>query len=298
MSSTTQPTQDYSSFYAHIGSYPELGIFRRFGGYWAKRLYDETSELVECITKLEEELRKWPGFEATTVLDCPKRLLKEIKPRSEEERSKLESLCAKWDAYDKALLQYGEILCVSEQVMNLPSQNIFYNKKLVEWKMPEFKPIFDNGDFYPTGEPAEHYRDDPQRSDTFAWRTLPHEDILTKCLLHAGPWIEKHVVKRWSQYRKTNSTGGTTSMQFGHLVAIMDTLACIIASLMLVATIAILVVVQTMTARVVLIGVFGTLFAFLLKLMAGNPSRGEVFAATAAFYAVAAVFVGSDSASK
>lgn len=107
-SSTTQPTQNYSSFYAHIGAYPELGIFRRFGGYWAKRLYDETSELVECITTLEEELSKWPDLKATTVLDCPRRLVKEIRTSSKDEKIKLKVLCAAWAAYDKALLRYGE----------------------------------------------------------------------------------------------------------------------------------------------------------------------------------------------
>lgn len=102
-------TQGFTSFYAHIAEVPELGIFRRFGGYWAKRIYDDTSEVVWCLTALEVELAKWSQLDAyeKTVLGCPRRLINDIKP-TVEDATKYKALCDAWKAYDDALLRHGK----------------------------------------------------------------------------------------------------------------------------------------------------------------------------------------------
>jgi hypothetical protein len=102
MSSTG--AQGYNHFYKHIAVFPELGIFRRFGAFWAKRLHDETSELVACVVTLEDELKKWPNLKANTVLDCPKRVAKERCPTNE---SQYKPLHEAWLKYDEALVRYG-----------------------------------------------------------------------------------------------------------------------------------------------------------------------------------------------
>jgi hypothetical protein len=101
--STTSP-QGFSSFYKHLAVLPELGIFRRFGGHSAKRLHDETSELVACLATLEDELQKWPHLDAMTVLDCPKRVANENCPESD---ARFKPLHEAWKKYDKALVRYG-----------------------------------------------------------------------------------------------------------------------------------------------------------------------------------------------
>lgn len=194
----------------------------------------------------------------------------------------------------------GETLCMSERVMNMSYQDRFNTKKLEEWKEPEFKSLFRGDEFIPTGEEAATYQGDASRTDTCVWRAIPHGDFLTKCFLGASPWIDKHVSRRWRSLlgkKKKNNTDtvAEATMQYDHLVATMDTLACVFASVILALTIVVLVVVRPMAIRIALVGIFGTLFAFLLKLMAGSLTRGEVFGATAAFYAVAAVFVGSSN---
>lgn len=73
----------------------------------------------------------------------------------------------------------------------------------------------------------------------------------------------------------------------------MDTMSCLLASVLLAVTVFILSVVSPLKLRIVTIGIAGTLFSLCVKLMAGDPSRSEVFGATAAFYAVTVVFVGS-----
>ena len=182
--------------------------------------------------------------------------------------------------------------------MALPSQDKFYHKKLKDWKLPGCMPIFDQDEFVPTGELDTTYLRDPKRTDTCAWGSIPHTDILTRWFLASGPWIEKHIVNRWRKHvqkLELNDPRDAIHMDYGNLVGWMDVLACVAASFMLAATVAVLYFVHTAEVRIGLILLFGTLFALLLKLMAGSPSRGEVFGATAAFYAVAAVFLGSTS---
>jgi hypothetical protein len=190
----------------------------------------------------------------------------------------------------------GEIFCMSERIMNLPKQDKFDTKQLGEWKLPDFKPLFDSNEFVPTGEDAATYQDDPDQSDTRAWRTMSHGDFLTKRFRQASPWIDEHILARWRWLVhgiKPTNVRKTSSKNLSHLVGAMDTLTCLFASLSLALTVVVLALVRPLSIRITLIGIFGTLFALLLKLMAGSPTRGEVFGATAAFYAVAVVFVGS-----
>jgi hypothetical protein len=106
---STFDAQGFSSFYKHVAVFPELGIFRRFGGLWAKRLHDETSELVACLATVEDELKKWPHLEAVTVLDCPKRLANENCPKND---TRFKPLHEAWAKYDEALLRYGMFGCL------------------------------------------------------------------------------------------------------------------------------------------------------------------------------------------
>jgi hypothetical protein len=99
----------YSSFYFHIAYNPELGNFRRFAAYWAKRLHDETAELSACIAKLDKEIKKFPHLDAQTVLDCPKRTFQEGCPRLESPYADINVL---WDRYDEALMRYGAFVLV------------------------------------------------------------------------------------------------------------------------------------------------------------------------------------------
>jgi hypothetical protein len=96
--------QGHSSFYEHIAVYPDLGIFRRFGPNWAKKVHDQTSEVVECLVKLEDELRACPNLKAKTVLDIPRRKFKQIYLQNVKEYTNIYDA---WEAYDKALVRHG-----------------------------------------------------------------------------------------------------------------------------------------------------------------------------------------------
>ena len=56
-----------------------------------------------------------------------------------------------------------------------------------------------------------------------------------------------------------------------------------------------LVSVRPLKARIALVGVFGLVFALSAKVFTGRIRRGEIFAYTAAFFAISSVFVDTTS---
>ncbi|KAF1840532.1 uncharacterized protein K460DRAFT_421471 [Cucurbitaria berberidis CBS 394.84] len=294
---TNREPQGYSALYKSIAVYPELGLFRRFGQFWAKKLHDDTSEFLECLTSLNDQLGRFPDLGGKTVLDCPLRIVKEKCPKGDETYDKL------WDAwreYNKSLLNYdavpGQTLCQSEQIMNLPHQDAYNTSSLTEFKPPGSRPIFENDTFVPTGERAATYQGATERNDTCAWRAIPRKDFLTMRFIYSSKWIEAHVLarlRRCTGRTKSSDPRLQTDMRLDRIISVMDTVSCLLASTLLLITVFVLAVVHPLKIRIAIVGVTGTVFALCVKLMAGDPSRGEVFGATAAFYAVAVVFLSS-----
>lgn len=96
--------QGHSVFYKYFAVYPEIGRFRRFGSYWAKKIHDDTSELQACIRILNEQLKKYPELGGMTVLDCPRALIKKVCPEDDDRFREL------WEAlrnYEKSLREHG-----------------------------------------------------------------------------------------------------------------------------------------------------------------------------------------------
>jgi hypothetical protein len=90
--------------YLNIARYPELGLFRRFGSYWAKKLHDDTSNFLSCLEDLNRAIVDIPELGTNSVLDCPLRFVKE---KSTEKDSRFKELLSMWKSYDEALLKYG-----------------------------------------------------------------------------------------------------------------------------------------------------------------------------------------------
>jgi hypothetical protein len=299
----------YGSLYINIARYPELGLFRRLGAYWAKKVHDDTSEFLASLENVNRELGALHELGENSILDCPKRVVRMKCPEGPE---RYKALYLAWSKYDECLLQYGEAISVagafeadgalgqtlamSEQIMKLPCQDAYYTKHLAEFKMPNFKDLFVDNICVPTGERATSYQDLTEKVDTCAWATLTKTDFLTMRFIHSSKWIEKHILSRLRRCfppKKASDPRIQTDMRHGRIVGVMDTLTCLVASILLTASVLALASLRPIRVRVALVGVFGTLFSLALKLMAGDITRGEVFAATAAFYAVAVVFVGT-----
>ena len=180
--------------------------------------------------------------------------------------------------------------------MKLPHQNGFYARDLATFVSPRCKPIFENERFIPTGENAMWYQDTPEGRDTCALKDIPRDDFLTMRFIYLSRWLDNHILARIRKRLRRGKASNSDAQAYLHLdsiVGIMDTLSCLLASVTLAVTVLILADVRPLKIRIAIVGIAGTLFALCVKLMAGNPSRGEIFGATAAFYAVAAVFLGS-----
>jgi hypothetical protein len=91
----------YSHFYKHFAACPELGLFRRFGSFWAKKLHDDTSEFHARLEGLQKELGRFPELGGKTMLDCPLWIVREKCPKEDEK------LWEAWKKYDASLLNYG-----------------------------------------------------------------------------------------------------------------------------------------------------------------------------------------------
>jgi hypothetical protein len=187
---------------------------------------------------------------------------------------------------------------MSERIMNMPTQDEFNTKKLMKWERPDYKPLFEETKFVLTGEKADTYQGDVARKDTCTWRVPAYGDFLSKHFLDVCPWIEEQILVRWRSivhHIQPTDAQLPSTIQYDHILKTMDLLTSLLVSILLAITVVVLKVVHPLTIRIVLIGIFGTLFALLRQLMKGTPTRGEVFGATAAFYAVAVVFLGTTS---
>lgn len=102
-------------------------------------------------------------------------------------------------------------------------------------------------------------------------------------------------LRRRSKAKEPEDTQIRTGLRYSLMVAVMDIASCLIASILLVASVVALAWGRSMVVQTAIVAIFGVVFALLLKLMAGKIKRGEVFGATAAFYAVAVVFLVSMS---
>ncbi|KAF2831183.1 hypothetical protein CC86DRAFT_401731 [Ophiobolus disseminans] len=288
----------YGALYQNIAIYPELGLFRRFGSYWAKRLHDETVVFLDLLEDVNREIiNRSADLGETSILDCPLRIVKQKCPKEANQ-----SLYDAWDKYDAGLERYGRALCMSEQIMNLPSQDSFHTKQLSEeFKLPTYKnifdkDIFDRDEFVPTGEDAETYTDLAGEGDTCAWTSLPRTDFLTMRYIRYGKWIEKHIfcrLRRFWPFRPSKRPAKADfkiDVRFDSIVSVMDTITCLIASALLTSSVLALTWLGSLRVRVAIVGVFGTLFALLVKLLGGKVGRAEIFTATAAYFAVAVVF--------
>jgi len=186
---------------------------------------------------------------------------------------------------------------MSERIMNLPVQDKFNTKTLFHWKLPEFEPLFDEDEFVPTGEQAMTYQDDPDTTDTCAWRAFAQEDFLTNRFLQLIRWCDERILARWrrrfARGAKLDDLPPPSTLHYKRIIRKLDTAICAFASFLLIAAVAVLQAVRPMSIRIVLTGVFGTVFPVCLKTIAGSLTRAEVFAATGAFYAVAAVFISN-----
>ncbi|KAH8725668.1 hypothetical protein GQ44DRAFT_680985 [Phaeosphaeriaceae sp. PMI808] len=271
----------YAPFYHTAARYPEVPKFRRFGAQWAKKLYDDIEEVQAKEQTLNDALARvhTKGGATLSVLDCPRSLVKN--------NTEVHNM---WIDYEDALRKYCEQLCLTFRLFELPDQAPYFHDYLNKYQR-----LFENGVFAPTGELAHLYQD-PSAADFCAWRGMSQESIITNWYVRNGNWIQKTIVDRMRRFLNHRKSLPTRPRREIHLKSVnfgMDVLACIFVPLFLILLMFVLINLQSTVKRIALIGVFGTIFSVSMKIVVGRITRGEIFACTAAFFAVASVFVGT-----
>ncbi|KAF2682474.1 hypothetical protein K458DRAFT_405734 [Lentithecium fluviatile CBS 122367] len=283
--STRTPAFAFAQFYRDCASYPEIPKFRRLGAQWTKKLYDDLEELLkkeqELDRTIESAWRRDGGFPAT-FLDCPRSLAEGKQPLLEE-----------WSKYEKLLRTYSKDLCLFNQLFQLPDHAPYFSKRLNLYSY-----LFHNGGFGPTDETgaAAAYQD-PNSRDFVAAVGNDSSDILTNFVAYHVDWIEEHVLQRLRPLlrfgRPPQQVAQQTGVRWTTIVKTIDAFTCLFVPFMLTCTMFALARTRPPMVRIGVVGALGLVFSLSAKLISGKMSRGETFAFTAAFFAVASVFVST-----
>ncbi|KAF2662858.1 hypothetical protein K491DRAFT_672702 [Lophiostoma macrostomum CBS 122681] len=279
---------DYTSFYEDIALYPEVGRFRRFGELLAKKLYDDIEDVEDRIKVVNGALatcKSTPGISGSTILEVHRSEIKDC-----------EEIKEPWDAYESALMGYFKTLCLGERVLKLPHQPPYAREYLGISRVFVGPP--EDEVFAPTGEDASIYRGASHLTDTCSLRVPPEAEFVTTFVRNHAIWIDEKILDRIRAcFSRRSRSQGRERRHYQHhrIAAAMDVVTCIIPSVLFTAVMFLLVAIGPLKARIGTIGGFGLAFSIAVKWIAGHPTRGEVFGATAGFFAVAAVFVSNSS---
>ncbi|KAJ4288192.1 hypothetical protein N0V90_012209 [Kalmusia sp. IMI 367209] len=277
---TPRLAHDYFTFYQESAVFPEQLKFRRFGAEWAKKLYDDGEELFIMKEELNQgiaKIRTREGGNSLTTLSYPRNLL----DRDGE-------LHKKWTRYEERLRAYSKNLCLFNNLFKLPDPSTYSSRKL-----GEFPDLFANDTFGPTNEihGATAYQD-PASPDFVAVVGVDSSDVLTKLAIENIEWIDTKVLRRLRKWFRKN-TPQTPGVRLSAVIGFMDAIACIFVPLLLTITMFALALIHPINVRIAVVGVFGLLFSGSAKFLSGRVSRSSIFSLTAAFFAVASVFVST-----
>jgi hypothetical protein len=99
----------YAAFYHDIALHPEVGRFRRFAAQFAKKLYDDTEEVLLKESAVNDALAQvWGRDRGVTVLDVPRSFV-EANCAKDPEIVKNLRLKEQWNSYEQALVKYGKL---------------------------------------------------------------------------------------------------------------------------------------------------------------------------------------------
>jgi hypothetical protein len=196
-----------------------------------------------------------------------------------------------------ALTPPAQDLCLFHQTCELPDHAPYFSKRL-----GQYNELFRDGDFGPTNErgAASAYRD-PDATDFVAPKGVDSGDVLTNFWSYNVDWVEEHVLRRVRGLFKTGQRPQQglqrTHVEFSTIVKTIDAFTCVFIPLLLTATLYALVLVGPLKVRIAVVGALGVVYSVSAKIVSGRLSRGEMFAYTCAFFAVASVFVSTTNGS-
>jgi hypothetical protein len=194
------------------------------------------------------------------------------------------------------LISLVENLCLYNQLLKLPPHAQYFGKRF-----KGYEELFHNDDFGPTDEQgaAGEYRDNGSR-DFVAGAGMDRSDVLNSLWADNVDWIEGNVFRRvrsWVGLDRSHQQSSNRDVELATIITILDALICLFVPLLFTATLFALALIRRLMVRIAVVGVLGFAFAVSARLVYGRMTRGEIFAITAAFFAVASVFVSTTDGS-
>jgi hypothetical protein len=129
---------------------------------------------------------------------------------------------------------------------------------------------------------------------------MDRSDILTNLCAENIDWMEAHILSRmrsWLGLSHPREQSSDAGVKLATIIKIIDALTCLFVPLLFTATLFALALIRRLMVRIAAVGALGFAFSVSAKLIYGRMTRGEVFACTAAFFAVASVFVSTTDCS-
>lgn len=187
----------------------------------------------------------------------------------------------------------GEDLCLATHVANLPHQSDVYARHFAARET-----LFEDGLFGPTKEKAAIYTQVPSHADTCSFKDgdLDELDMLTTFVIRHLESVNMYVTQLMARVlRQRSLEDGVAPQQYLELDKIQmvaNILTGICVPVFLAICLGILSCIKSEKTRIVMLGVFGILLAFLMVVCVPVPKRSDMFAITAAFFAVGGIFIG------
>jgi len=300
------PPRRYSVLYGEIVENPELAKFRRHLDLWTWILYNQTGEIDKLRRECDELIKtigaEIPGWTVRTLLDYHRAYDLHDHPvlRSKIDVLKISVrqysrfwpiLCAK-DCADGG--NVGEDLRLATHVASLPHQSDIYARHFAARKT-----LFEEGLFGPTKEKAAMYTQIPSHADTCSFKDgdLDEQDMLTAFVIRHLESVNTYVTRFITRVlRQRSLEDGVASQQYLELDKIQmvaNILTGIYVPVFLAICLGILSCIESEKNRIVVLGVLGILLALLMVVCVPVPKRNDMFAITAAFFAVGGIFIGA-----
>lgn len=192
----------------------------------------------------------------------------------------------------KHLAYIGKDLCLAHAVTQLPDQSQLWAKQFTE-----YQGLFENGIFGPTGENEGIYKQVPSHEGTCSLMKREEGDPTTELIVRNMKGIKMRIGKfLWKSSKRTNDdleAATQKTVQFTKVRTTMDVVAALYAPALFTSSMAVLSYISSLKVGIVVLGIFGVVLTVSMILFVPTLKRSEIFAITAAFYAVGGVYIGS-----
>ncbi|KAF2786466.1 hypothetical protein K505DRAFT_380261 [Melanomma pulvis-pyrius CBS 109.77] len=281
------PKYQFSRLYEDFALSPERARLRRYVKEATWMIYGQQAEIQilidECnaIIKKKDNAGSGSGKVVLTVTDLHHPDMYEAYP----------GLSEKVQLLRKKIRRHNKDACHAHTIAQYPIQSSVYSKNLLTYGLCKV------GKFLPTGEDEKYYQH-PPHPDTFALKDVSGLDPLTEFIVNNIESWARRFVKTKEYDEEENEIDPEFEVRNGGIrlaaiEAVVNSFTSLYAPVLFTASIAILYCIQSTKNRIVVAGVLGMILAASAQLLIPGVKRGEVFAITAAYFAIAGVYIGS-----